>query len=501
LQAISLTEPQHRAGTLGPDVRIVLATLVGALALAAPAQASGPFMMFGTADDVVKSQDTSVAHAQMDLLKLAGMDTVRVTTIWKPGEKELAPVEAIVLRNAVDAGKIAGVRVVVTVMHAGSRTTPLTPEAQQEFATFTADVARRLPGVRDFIVANEPNLNRFWMPQYDPLNGASVSAGAYVSLLAQTYDAIKAVRPFTTVYGGALAPRGIDRPGTGRDTHSPTKFIRDMGAAYRASGRAVPIMDAFAFHPYADNSSQPPDFPHPNSTVIGIADYGKLVALLAEAFDGTAQHGSTLPILYDEFGVETTIPGEKERLYVGNEPTTTKPVDDATQAAYYRKGLELSFCQPNVLGYLTFHAVDEKERLAWQSGLYYADGSPKASLAAVRTSFGDARRGIVAQCEGLQLTPQMSIVFPSAARLKQRSFKVTFSCPIDCSYTIRLERLPYLTPVVVRAGSAIGRTQYAQNYRFARPLARGTYRFAVHAEAVMNAGPPFDATSAALRIR
>jgi hypothetical protein len=276
---------------------MIFLILVAALALAAPAHAGGPFMMFGTADDVVKSHDASMAQVQMDLLKLAGMDTVRVTTIWKPGDKELAANEALNLRNVVEAGKIAGVRVIVTVMHAGSRTTPLTPESQQEFATFTADVAKRLAGVRDFIVANEPNLNRFWMPQYDPLNGASVSAGAYVSLLAQTYDAIKAVRPFTTVYGGALAPRGIDRPGTGRDTHSPTKFIRDMGAAYRASARQVPIMDAFAFHPYADNSSQPPDFPHPNSTVIGIADYGKLVGLLGEAFDGTAQRGSTLPIL------------------------------------------------------------------------------------------------------------------------------------------------------------------------------------------------------------
>ena len=51
-------------------------------------------------------------------------------------------------------------------------------------------------------------------------------------------------------------------------------------------------MDGLAFHPYPDNSSQSPDFPHPNSTTIGLADYDKLVALLAEAFDGTAQQGS-----------------------------------------------------------------------------------------------------------------------------------------------------------------------------------------------------------------
>src|SRR5207249_3290287 len=149
------------------------------------------------------------------------------------------------------------------------------------------------------------NLNRFWLPQFDPVSGADVAAPAYVSLLARTYDAIKAVRPFTTIYGGALAPRGVDKPNTGRDTHAPTALILDMGAAYRASGRALPIMDALSIHPYADNSSQSPEFAHPNSTPIGIADYDKLVGLLAQAFDGTAQRGSTLPILYDEFGVES----------------------------------------------------------------------------------------------------------------------------------------------------------------------------------------------------
>ena len=44
-------------------------------------------------------------------------------------------------------------------------------------------------------------------------------------------------------------------------------------------------MDAFVIHPYADNSSQSPATAHPNSTTIGVADYGKLVALLGEAFD------------------------------------------------------------------------------------------------------------------------------------------------------------------------------------------------------------------------
>ena len=74
-----------------------------------------------------------------------------------------------------------------------------------------------------------------------------------------------------------------------RPTHSPTTFIPDLGAAYRASGRTEPIMDAFAFHPYGESSRIAPDFRHRRGTSIGLADYRKLVGLLSRAFDGTAQ--------------------------------------------------------------------------------------------------------------------------------------------------------------------------------------------------------------------
>ena len=124
-------------------------------------------------------------------------------------------------------------------------------------------------------------------------NGEDVAAPAYLSLLALSYDAIKAADPSARVWGGALAPRGIDRPNTGRATHSPSAFITDLGTAYRASGRQARIMDGLAIHPYGENSSTPPTFAHPNSTSISIADYAKLVGLLGTAFDGTPQAGST----------------------------------------------------------------------------------------------------------------------------------------------------------------------------------------------------------------
>ena len=50
-------------------------------------------------------------------------------------------------------------------------------------------------------------------------------------------------------------------------------------------------MDVFALHPYQTRSSIPPGEPH-TGTSLGFGDYDKLVDLLGEAFDGTAQPGS-----------------------------------------------------------------------------------------------------------------------------------------------------------------------------------------------------------------
>ena len=237
--------------------------------------------------------------------------------------------------------------------------------------------------MRDVVVGNEPNLNRFWLPQFGP-NGEDVAAPAYLALLGEAYDAAKKAASDVTVWGGALAPRGIDRPGTGRDTHSPTTFLRDLGAAFRASGRQKPPLDGFAFHPYPASSQIPPDRPtDPAATSILLADYEeKLRPLLDEAF------GPGLPVLYAELGVETAIPAGKAAAYEGKE--VARPVDEATQADFYRRAIQLAACQKDVAGLLLFHSHDEPVLAGFQSGVYYVDGTPKASLESVRQAISGA---------------------------------------------------------------------------------------------------------------
>jgi hypothetical protein len=464
-----------------------LAGLAVSLALAKQA-AAAPGLLVGAAEDDVRASTLAEAEAKMVQFRLSGFRAVRVASIWAPGQTKPSEGELNVLANVASAGEMEGVRVFVTVMHAGSRTTPLTDEAQTQFASYAAAIVSGT-GVRNVIVANEPNLNRFWLPQFAP-DGTDAAAPAYLSLLARTYDALKAANPDVTVYGGAISPRGADNPAGSRPTHSPTAFIRDLGTAYRTSGRDKPIMDVLAIHPYQDNSSIPPTVGHPLNTSIGIADYGKLVELLGEAFDGTAQPGSTLPILYGEYGVESQIPAAKTGLYSGTEPTTTKPVPETTQADYYEQALALAFCQPTVAGILIFHAQDEKERAGWQSGLRYVDGTAKSSLTPVTTALNRTAGGSIAHCPGVQLPVHTTYLrFAGRAAARRGEFRSSLRCDLDCVYEVRVVKLPGGVAKMVRRGRAdvdeLVQVQFAPHH-----LGKGSYRYRLKLVHPVNPAPP-----------
>src|SRR5262245_61981588 len=238
------------------------------------------------------------------LMKGAGLaDVARVDAAWRRGQTTMDPGMRSDLRDGIDKAEAAGIEVYLSLYPEGSSQTPTTDRDRADFASWVVDGIRAMPNLRHVIIGNEPNLNFFWMPQFGA-SGQNVAAVDYERLLARTYDAVKEVDPEVEVLGGALAHSGTDKPGTGRDTHSPGRFILDLGAAYRASHRTKPIMDAFTYHPYMERSDLPPTLRHPRSKTLTIADYRRLVSFLGRAFDGTDQEGTEIPIVYDEFGVE-----------------------------------------------------------------------------------------------------------------------------------------------------------------------------------------------------
>jgi hypothetical protein len=434
-------------------VRLVAVAAV-VVALTAVGQATaGTGMFVGAAEDNVRSLDPVVAKAKMDLAALSGLGVVRMSIAWTPGEQRVGGDDAIVLRNACAAAQLDGVRLVVTLYPASARSVPLDATARGQFASYAASIARELPSIRDFIVGNEPNLNLFWMPQYG-LNGVDLAARSYELLLAHTYDALKSVSPDVNVIGGALAARGQDTPGSLRPTHSPTQFIKDLGAAYRATHRSRPIMDMFAMHPYLIPSRLPPTFAHPVTTTIGIADYPKLVELLTNAFRGTAQRGETLPIVYDEFGYQSKIPAYMRFAYSNlGAKAAQDAIPEAKQAAYYAQAFALAACQPTVAGILIFHVVDERDARAWQSGLYYANGRAKTSLGAVRRAALAAQAGTLADCAKQKTTANVSDI---AFHAPNDTLEASFTCLLPCTYELRVLDAKTGRPVASATGNAVG---------------------------------------------
>lgn len=385
-------------------IRVLLLAAVLALALAAGAWAlflrsvdHGHPITVGVLEDAVKWPDAKTADERVAFATRAGFNALNITTTWTPGQTQPDPGELQILRNVANATQSRHLQLLITAYAPRPRYAPTTDAQQAVYAAFMATLARDLPTVDGFAVWNEPNLNTFWLYQYDAA-GNDIAASAYTSLLARTYDALKAVSPRIKVYGGNLAPRGFEDADSPRPTHSPTQFIRDMGTAFRASGRTKPIMDVFALHPYQTRSAIPPGQPH-TGTSLGFGDYDKLVALLGTAFDGTAQEGSHLPIAYTEFGVQSLIPESELSSYTNTDsPLGHDAVQEKTQAEYYKQAFELAACQPNVIAVYIFHLFDEADLNRWQSGPYYTDTKAKSSLDAIAAAARKARNGKLANC-------------------------------------------------------------------------------------------------------
>jgi hypothetical protein len=337
--------------------------------------------------------------------------------------------------------------------------------------------------------------------QYVKKQPTDLAAPAYEKLLALTYDYLKAEDPDLNVIGAALSPRGGDNGLAKRQTHSPTTFIQDMGNAYRASGRTLPIMDAFSIHPYAARSSVPPNIAHPGSTTIGFADYPQLVKDLGRAFDGTAQPGSTLPIVYDEFGVQTKIPAAKAGDYTNLGTTVAQDaVSESTQADYYRQAITMAYCQPNVVGMMIFHVSDEANGNAWQSGLFYADDTPKSSLASMQATTLAAEKGTLSGCASAQAPnflrtvtlPQTKTVAPD-----NTTWDAGLTCTKWCTFEARIEKFPTGETVAQVQADASPETAVPVGFP-AQKLPPGTYQIVLRVwafgrigTAIVRYGTPF----------
>jgi hypothetical protein len=266
-----------------------------------------------------------------------------------------------------------------------------------DFVRFVTQVARTYPQVKDLGVGNEPNQPRFWQPQFSN-SGRNLACGAYERVLAQAYDALKNVDAAINVIGVSLSPRGNDNPlAAVNGSTSPVRCIRELGIAYRASGRTRPIMDELAFHPhpnsYRDNFLV--GYRWPNA---GTSNLGRIKQAVWDAFAKTGQptfaeagkpvFKAALPPLrvrLNEVGWQVGVPSGSMHAYYGRE-SVARLADERSQADIYAALIPYFACDSSIRSMLYYGLVDEPDLDRWQAGMIRADGTRRPSFDAVRSA-------------------------------------------------------------------------------------------------------------------
>jgi hypothetical protein len=370
------------------------AVAAAALACAGLALASGAAggqvqpVRFGVADDTGKYANDSGAAFFGQIASL-GLRDDRMTVLWDPGHP-MTIADRTFLDRSITTAASDGVQVRLAVRPATAGAVGTSAVRAKAFAAFVALLAKRYPQVQTFVIGNEPNQPRFWQPQFS--RGKPVAAIGYEKLLADSYDTLKAVDPTATVVGGVISSRGNDSPGaTSNASRSPVRFIADLGAAYRRSGRTKPLMDQFGFHPYprSNKDALARGFDWPDA---GFANLARVKQALWDAFNGTAQPTieTGLRISIDEVGWQTSLPASSLNSYTGTEtvPVTT----DAAQAAIYRQLITSSECDSSIASLLFSPFIDETSLTGFQSGLERADGTKRPSYDAVKAALAGGSR-------------------------------------------------------------------------------------------------------------
>jgi hypothetical protein len=341
---------------------VVLALLAGAGSARA-----GTDLLIGVHDDAIKwtERPTPILGA----VRALGLGGMRVTLVWRPGKRNLTRRDHDALRRVV-AAEAHGVRIVLGV-YGRARHAPRDPAGRDDYCRFVRNVLLRYGEIRDVVIWNEANSDTFWQPREG-------SAAAYAELLGHCWDLLHASVP------------GVNVVTTTASSHDAAAFIRDVGAAYRASGRQRPLFDTAGHNPYPLYPGEPPTARH--EVYLGQGDYDRLVAVLDESFAGTAQPATS--VWYLENGFQTTVAKRRRARYRGRE-SVTGTVGPAEHAAQLATALRLAYCQPRVAAYFNFLLADEPLLEGWQSGLLWADGKRKPAFAAYRAAIAEIRAGAV----------------------------------------------------------------------------------------------------------
>jgi hypothetical protein len=253
------------------------------------------------------------------------------------------------------------------------------PDPVETAKTLTAP-REPLPGVDLFTIWNEPNHPGFLRPQWVKRSDGSYgvrSAELYRAMVRAAYPAIKAAAPGATVLIGGTASMGSSTPG--QSGVPPLKFLRALACVDDAlqpvstgdcAGYTTLPGDGYAHHPYSLRTT--PDVDTRDLDKLPLAATRRTLVERGRLARGAADLWLT------EYGYET------------NAPDPEAPFSLAAQSRLLAWAEYLGTRDAAVRSWPQFQLYDRpnesprpgmREFGDWQSGLYFADGSPKPSAA------------------------------------------------------------------------------------------------------------------------
>jgi hypothetical protein len=366
--------------------------VVAALAVA-PAVASAGIA--GLQDDRLISAPEDQIQARLDLLESTGTRVTRVDVFWS----EIAPTRPANASDPFDPAykfsrldqTLAGMasRDIIPILSIYSAPTWATggkgplPDGRpynanmpdpKAYGRFVGAVIRRYNGLvnpvyavqpraRHIEVWNEPNLSRYFVPQFDK-RGRSVAPQNYMRLVKAAYTQAKAANPRAVVIAGVGGPKSQTkrRAPLVDQGHGALDWIRAI-----AKNRRMARFDAFSQHIYP---AQPPK----NRRVV-FPNWASITPMLREI--DRIRPGLKLYITEAGYTTKRT-------------PIRTSSVTEAQQATYLRHMMNLPAVRSNRVPVVIWFNMQDNP--LWPAGLYREDGSAKPSLAVFQ---GLAGRGSI----------------------------------------------------------------------------------------------------------
>lgn len=239
-----------------------------------------------------------------------------------------------------------------------------------------------LPRVSLFTIWNEPNLNDFMLPQWEQRHGAwwPRAADIYREMVFAAYPAMKRVAPHAKILVGATASTAAVKPGTG--SIPPLRFIRALACVDEALApistggcarfHTVPG-DGWAHHPYSTKTLPRVDSRNPDNAPV--AGTSRLAGLLGELVRRGRLAPGQADLYMTEYGYETS------------PPDPTAAFGPERQGALLAEAEYIATRDPRVKMWAQFMLVDlptDGTGTDWQSGLFFADGTPKPAAAEFR---------------------------------------------------------------------------------------------------------------------